>query len=350
MNCLLNPIQNSDEYQINKIESTIEDVISKKMQTFDSNEINRRQIDSVTVWNNPITWDYPWDVKTEDLAREGCVSKMRLHLTQLDSALLQSLQHNEKSLLHIPAADGNLSMVIMLLGEFKLPLTPNWPGRGTILHTASRCGRESVVQYLLTYDDKICCINVSDSITANNPIHCACAKGSLPVVKLLVNNGAVLGVSNRRQETPFLVACKNNNLEVVKYLLREYRSVIQIDKPDLSYSTSLYHSINIGSFELVMLLITEGACLDSPGSYWTAVQLASRCSDHSAALKMVTHLTDTCNLPLVSGMFNNCPLEFATRMGNVPLREFIENRMKNPNKNDCQSGQELTTPFTIEYA
>lgn len=69
--------------------------------------------------------------------------------------------------------------------------------------------------------------NFIDSRTNFTPLHCAILNHNLDVVKLLVENGADINLgiimkSNRLHEnlrwTPFLLAVKENQIEIMEYL------------------------------------------------------------------------------------------------------------------------------------
>jgi tRNA threonylcarbamoyladenosine modification (KEOPS) complex Pcc1 subunit len=53
------------------------------------------------------------------------------------------------------------------------------------------------------------------------PLHFAASKGHLPVVELLVNNGAFLDASNIWDKTPLHFAANNGHLDVVQYLVEK---------------------------------------------------------------------------------------------------------------------------------
>ena len=55
----------------------------------------------------------------------------------------------------------------------------------------------------------------------DTPLHCACAKRNLNMVKLLVKRGAEIDATNGRVRTPLHVACHHNQLEIAEYLISQ---------------------------------------------------------------------------------------------------------------------------------
>ena len=49
----------------------------------------------------------------------------------------------------------------------------------------------------------------------------ACELGKHPMVKALVELGASLGVKDKNLRTPLMIACKNGDLDLCKYLVQQ---------------------------------------------------------------------------------------------------------------------------------
>lgn len=92
---------------------------------------------------------------------------------------------------------------------------------------------------------------------ANNILPSAVEKGSLEIVKLLVENGG--SVDTRRESGGkyiLMLASGNGHLEIVKYLLSKGS---HIDDSDDYYRTALIYAIENGQLEVVKYLINYGA-------------------------------------------------------------------------------------------
>jgi ankyrin repeat protein len=58
-----------------------------------------------------------------------------------------------------------------------------------------------------------------ETIEGAPPLWCAAAAGHLPVVRLLVRNGACVNSTTRTNSTPLRAACFDGHFEIVKFLV-----------------------------------------------------------------------------------------------------------------------------------
>jgi ankyrin repeat protein len=58
-----------------------------------------------------------------------------------------------------------------------------------------------------------------ETIEGAPPLWCAAAAGHLPVVRLLVRNGASVNSTTRTNSTPLRAACFDGHYEIVKFLV-----------------------------------------------------------------------------------------------------------------------------------
>jgi ankyrin repeat protein len=58
-----------------------------------------------------------------------------------------------------------------------------------------------------------------ETIDGAPPLWCAAAAGHLPVVRLLVRNGACVNSTTRTNSTPLRAACFDGHFEIVKFLV-----------------------------------------------------------------------------------------------------------------------------------
>ena len=62
-------------------------------------------------------------------------------------------------------------------------------------------------------------VNYKDPADGSSPLHKASENGHLEIVKILIQNGAIVNATNKCEYTPLNIAAENGHLEVVKILL-----------------------------------------------------------------------------------------------------------------------------------
>lgn len=126
-------------------------------------------------------------------------------------------------------------------------------------------------------------INYQDS-SKWTALHHACEKdGNIPIVYMLLSRHADANIENDRKQTPLHIAASNGHVEIVELLLdytinsKHFENVpekfeISIDPLDEAKTTPLMRAvfnctyfIIIGRFEIVKLLVREGADIDKKG-------------------------------------------------------------------------------------
>ena len=83
------------------------------------------------------------------------------------------------------------------------------------------------------------------------PLHRASRKGHLAVVKVLVEQKAIMSSPNKKGDTPLQIACAAKAIDVVKYLLDQGADVNQTNKNN--GDTALHVACNIGDLGLERL-------------------------------------------------------------------------------------------------
>lgn len=108
----------------------------------------------------------------------------------------------------------------------------------------------------------------------DSPLHLACAKGSLPVVKMLLKQGANINAKNKEGVTPLMTATSKGHKELVQYLLENGADcAIQAGNG----STALMFASSAGHVEIVEILIQNRCGIDlQKTDGFTALMLASR--------------------------------------------------------------------------
>jgi len=87
-----------------------------------------------------------------------------------------------------------------------------------------------------------------------------CKKENIDEVKKLINKGMKINKRNRYGDTPLIIACKKNNIELVKCLLKSKK--IKIDKKSIYGISPLMVACYFKNKSLVDCLITQNAKVD----------------------------------------------------------------------------------------
>jgi len=130
----------------------------------------------------------------------------------------------------------------------------------TLLHVAVRHGRKKVAEYLLSRNANI---NARERFIGGfTPLHEAvCSQHKMEIVKLLVDHGATIDLTDDEGLTPFYRACTfyKCDIEVVKMLLKRGAFV---DHKDKRGRTPLLHATLQRNLALMGLLLDSGASID----------------------------------------------------------------------------------------
>ncbi|KAM6436505.1 cortactin-binding protein 2 isoform 2-T2 [Liasis olivaceus] len=119
------------------------------------------------------------------------------------------------TLLHHASAQGNVTLLSMLLNEESLNINDSCEDGCSALYSAARNGHTDCVRLLLTSEAQV------DLIDKNGftPLCSAVAQGHCKSAELLIMYHANVNHAAERGETPLHLACRNGNTECVKLLL-----------------------------------------------------------------------------------------------------------------------------------
>lgn len=122
----------------------------------------------------------------------------------------------------------NLSIIKLLLKDIHVNDT-QCGYNNTILHTASQNGHYEIVSYLIQQQD----IDINaKNIYGSTPLIFAASKGHLDIVKLLLKNGADIGIKTYYLASILHAAVYHNQSIVVEYLLNHAPELIEVQTID----------------------------------------------------------------------------------------------------------------------
>ncbi|XP_065583414.1 ankyrin-1-like [Artemia franciscana] len=183
-------------------------------------------------------------------------------------------------------------------------------------------------------------------------LHYAVEKGRVNICKLLIDFGAKLDAMNAKKDTPLLIAIRNNNLELVIFLLDRGANP--------NCGECLHLIVQKGRADLCKLLIKSGAELDAANAHGktplvTAIKannlnlvevLLDRGANPNCGeclhLAVQKGRADLCKLLIKSGAeldatnaHGKTPLVTAIKVNNLNLVEILLDRGANPNRGEC---------------
>ncbi|KAG5753809.1 hypothetical protein H9Q72_004987 [Fusarium xylarioides] len=180
--------------------------------------------------------------------------------------------------------------------EFLTPKNPTWDSWRTLIDSLEEEWRREKVETLppspLYYAVKLCLRGAAESMITETsvneasslgrtPLFVACENGLLPIVKILLNNGANVHVENLVEWgwTPLTIASCKGHVEVIKELIRHGANV---DTKNGNEWTPLHTAAESDQPEAVKILLDKGAKISVQSDVnWTPLFAASRsgCTD-----------------------------------------------------------------------
>jgi hypothetical protein len=155
------------------------------------------------------------------------------------------------------ATDGDLDEVQQLVGQDPGLMNGKDDYGRTPLMLACSEGHAEVSRWLV---DQGAAINERDD-DSETALGCACAcdGGSLPVVRLLMEEGADPTIADGQGSTPLMNASEGDHLEIVDLLLEDPSAASTINHRDSMGNTALSLAVCYGNAEMVKVLLKHGA-------------------------------------------------------------------------------------------
>ncbi|CAD5119760.1 DgyrCDS8355 [Dimorphilus gyrociliatus] len=198
------------------------------------------------------------DAKTLELLL-GKLSKKE----KIESQIVNSVNREGFSALHIGAAYGLTSIVELLAANSKISIENKDDDENTAFHLAAANGHIEVCRTLYTKDRKSVHYENEESET---PLHLAAKSGQSIVVENLVEWGADKNARTAKLWTPLDFAASNGHLQTVRELID---NEVILNPEGKEKETPLHHACKNGHADVVKVLIEEGAnvtALDEEGS------------------------------------------------------------------------------------
>ncbi len=158
--------------------------------------------------------------------------------------------------IHDAARDGNLDLVMRLLGEDPSLLEATDDNGMTPLNRAALSGRSEVAAELIRRGANI---NTGD-VDNSQPLHCAAISGDTVIAEMLLSRGVDIDVRDDNGLTPLHFASSYRQLPMVGYLLQRGADVNARTSQGL---VPVFYAAFSNNLELAELLIEHGANVNS---------------------------------------------------------------------------------------
>ncbi|KAL7556464.1 hypothetical protein ACA910_006177 [Epithemia clementina (nom. ined.)] len=167
---------------------------------------------------------------------------------------------------------------------------------------------------------KCCQVNIPSFHRLSTPLHAACQRGRLPVVRYLIEHGnANLHACDQTGWTPFFSACYEGDLEVVMYLAQHYFSNVDSVKNNFQ-ETPLWVACLAGNLPVVDFLIAKGANVNTSNAKGVSPFFMA-CAQ--GRLEMVTSLLERGADPNAPNHEGLTPLGWACLRGRMKLAQCL---------------------------
>ena len=225
--------------------------------------------------------------------------------------------------LYLASKHGRLDTVKVLLSRKECDINITDGQGNTLLHGASKCGHQSVVQFLSAESYLLCQLNTQNRVgetplylaskhsrldtvkvllsmkecdfnvtdeQGNTPLHAASKYGCHSVVEFLIGELSLLNTQNRDGETPLYLASKYGCLNTVSGLLHWKECCFSCNIPNQTGNTPLHIACSHGHHSIVRFLVAKKRCHLNAKNSEMNTPLHIAC--YSKALRIIIILLD----------------------------------------------------------
>lgn len=252
-----------------------------------------------------------------EAAKKGSLESCKILIENGADATLK--QKNGFSALNGSCISGNYDLFMYL--TTKMPLEET--NKGSLVHDAVIGNNTDIVEFLINNK-----FDLNTKVKGRYPIHLACMKGNLKMVRLLLDNGAKLQNCDA-ENTPLHYAAESDKVETFDFILSKTKD---INPKNVLGMTPLLQAAAAHAFNVCKYIIAKGGDI-------FALDNKNHGILHYAATHCDTGLLDT--LDMLSVDFNledisgKTPLFSAVECGNMDvIKYFVEEKYADLKKKD----------------
>ncbi|OZJ04377.1 hypothetical protein BZG36_03194 [Bifiguratus adelaidae] len=262
-------------------------------------------------------WEW---IKTVDQDVPNAPSSPQASGVDHKSSILSILDHDEV----LTSADD--LQAIVAAAERKL--------RQSVYRVAAQ-GNVAKLKELIAPDN----VDQPESSTGLTALHYAASRGSLDVVKFLIDLGADVDLRDREGETALLKAAYHGHLRLVQYFLTDcHTSITQADRDGW---TALHNACSRGHLQVAKYLVECGANIDAKSKmgHTALINAASK-----ADLDVVEYLLINGADPLIRNKFGEAAYDAAAACGSSEACSRLEEAER---QWWSQEGRSLDEPYNL---
>ena len=165
-------------------------------------------------------------------------------------------------------------------------------------------------------------VNVQDN-HKDTPLHEACNRGILSVVKELLDHNADVNIQNEDLETPLHTACKEGFVEIVKEILRRNHSIAKqlVEARDNTKNAPMHFAVESGNLETVKVLLLYRADPSVPNDSDIVPMHLAAAQGYNDIANVLLECDDFCK-DLVDDQLQT-PLHYAAQNNEVGMIKFL---------------------------
>lgn len=127
----------------------------------------------------------------------------------------------------------------------------------TTINNAAEEGNNDIFLNFISSSISHISFNTFKGLKGYTPIHYACCRGHIDIVKILLNyDESLINCTNEEMETPLHCAVYNSHIEISQFLLQ---FPLNINAQNNDGETALFYAARKGNIILIKLLLSHGA-------------------------------------------------------------------------------------------